>query len=128
MSQRNTMQKEVIFSALHSLRNHPTADGVYDYIHPQYPNISRATVYRVLNQMASNGQILKVNIFDGADCFDHNTFAHSHGRCNCCQRVFDVPYQKPPVGAFLSTESPDFFVTDFSLQFEGLCRACREAN
>lgn len=128
MTQRNTMQKEVIFGALCSLCNHPTADGVYDYIHPRYPNISRATVYRVLNQMVSNGQIKKVSIFNGADCFDHNMTAHSHGRCYRCQRVFDVPYQKPAVESFLSLNSDDFLITDYSLQFDGLCRDCREAH
>lgn len=127
MIQRRTMQKEVIFKALCSLRNHPTADGVYDYIHPDYPNISRATVYRVLNQLASNGQINKVSVFNGADCFDHNVTPHSHGRCTRYQRIFDVPYQKPPVETFMAWDSEEFSITDYSLQFDGLCRSCREA-
>lgn len=127
MIQRRTMQKEVIFKALRSLRNHPTADGVYDYIHPDYPNISRATVYRVLNQLAANGQINKVSVFNGADCFDHNVTPHSHGRCTRCQRIFDVPYQKPPVETFMAWDSEEFSITDYSLQFDGLCRSCREA-
>ena len=125
MPQRHTMQKEIIYSAFLELHNHPTADVVYEYIHPRYPSISRATVYRVLHQLSENGQIRQVDLFDGADCFDHNLTPHCHARCTGCHRIFDVICEKPPLSSFLISEQDDFSVSDYSVELFGLCSDCR---
>ena len=124
MAQRHTMQKDVIYAALTELHNHPTADMVYDRVHTEFPKISRATVFRVLRQMAENGQVRKVSIFDGADCFDHNLTEHCHARCSGCHGVFDVFLEKPLVESLLRPDSGDFYVTDYSLELKGFCHDC----
>ena len=90
MAERNTMQKEIIYSALCRMANHPTADDVYNAVHESHPSISRATVFRVLNKLADNGTVYKVNIANGADHFDHQTFRHYHAHCKKCGSVCDV--------------------------------------
>lgn len=128
MAERNTMQKEIIRNALCEMANHPTADEVYSFVHERYPTISRATVFRVLNKLAENGNILKVDISNGADHFDHQTFEHYHAHCSICGKVCDV-ILKPLV---IQTENikaqDDFHVTGYSLQFNGICSQCREEN
>ena len=42
---------------MNQLHNHPTADAIYAFIAAQHPTISKATVYRNLNQLAAQGEI-----------------------------------------------------------------------
>lgn len=127
MQERNTVQKEIIYSALCRMANHPTADEVYRSVHETHPSISRATVFRVLNKMAENGSIMKVNISNGADHFDHQVFKHYHAHCKCCGCVLDV--KLAPILILednnIETEG-QFDITGYSLQFNGICRKCFE--
>ena len=124
MQKRQTQKKETIRTTLCRLGNHPTADMVYDAVHETAPRISRATVYRVLNQMADNGTALKISVTDGADRFDHNTFAHSHAKCSRCGAVIDVPLVKLDLRK-IAPAAGDFQLTGYSLLLEGVCADCR---
>lgn len=125
MAERNTMQKEIIYSALCRMANHPTADEIYQSVHESHPSISRATVFRVLNKLADNGSILKVRIADGADHFDHQTFRHYHAHCKCCGDVSDVKLAPLVMleDRAIETEG-EFNITGYSLQFDGICAKC----
>ena len=48
---RRTIQRALVLSAVHHLKNHPTADEVYQYAAQHTPTISRGTVYRNLAQL-----------------------------------------------------------------------------
>ncbi|NLC48425.1 MAG: transcriptional repressor, partial [Tenericutes bacterium] len=87
--ERNTLQKKLILDIICNSKDHPTAEMVYNEIHIDYPNISKATVYRNLKNMASKGQIKKMEIsgdFDRYDCND----SHYHAKCINCGEIFDV--------------------------------------
>lgn len=127
MQQRQTQQKEIIRAALCRLGNHPTADMVYDAVHIEHPRISRATVYRVLNQMAENGSALKISVTDAADRFDHNTFRHSHAKCRVCGAVVDVPFVKLDLRR-IAPMAEGFQITGYSLLLEGVCAECRSKS
>ena len=62
MQTRNTIQRQIVLQAVNQMHNHPTADAIYAVIAAQHPTISKATVYRNLNQLASQGEILRVPI------------------------------------------------------------------
>jgi Fur family peroxide stress response transcriptional regulator len=83
-------QREAIKEYLSSTKEHPTADIVYMHIRQEYPNISLGTVYRNLNLLASQGEILKINCQDGSDRFDGNPKPHYHFICDKCNRVLDL--------------------------------------
>lgn len=124
MTSRNTVQKNVIYNALCRLKNHPTADELYENIHTEFPSISKTTVYRVLGQLAESGVVLRVKINEGADHFDHQTHPHFHIRCTKCGRVDDVETEN--IGELQSkvTDSCGFLITGVSVQFEGVCSKC----
>ena len=73
MQTRNTVQRQIVLQAVRSLHDHPTADSVYAVVAAEHPSISKATVYRNLNQLALQGEILRVPVPTGADRFDFNT-------------------------------------------------------
>ncbi|MBE7054386.1 MAG: transcriptional repressor [Ruminococcaceae bacterium] len=119
---RNTMQKDIIKNALISLANHPTADEVYDFIHKDYPSISRATVYRVLNVMAQSGSAKRYVSTSGADFFDHQTYNHYHLKCENCQRVYDM--EIPFMDNLNHNSDKDVTVFSHQIIFNGLCKKC----
>ena len=128
MATRNTVQKSIVLQALHELANHPTADAVYDHVHASHPSISKATVYRVLNKMSDEDQILRVRINNGADHFDHQVFPHYHVRCIECGRVDDVIIPLLSEVEEQAAEASLYLITGCSLQFDGICSACQAAG
>ena len=83
-------QREAIKEYLSHTKEHPTADTVYMSIRNTHPNISLGTVYRNLNLLAEQGEILKINCQDGSDRFDGNPKPHYHFICKECGRVLDI--------------------------------------
>lgn len=123
-SKRNTIQKEIIFNTLYMMQNHPSADMVYDKVIETFPSISRATIYRVLNQLADDRLILKISMINSADCFDHRSDDHYHIRCCKCGKVddIDLPYMKTLTDSAVSLTS--YSILRHTVIFEGICPQC----
>lgn len=125
MTGRNTVQRTIIADELRRLANHPTADQVYEAVHAEHPSIGKATVYRTLGRLADEGEILRVRINNGADRFDHQTFAHYHVRCTCCGRVDDVMIPVLSDVDEAAGRSSGYRIEGHTLQFDGICPACQ---
>jgi len=125
MKPRNTVQRQVVLQAVQKMHNHPTADTVYEVIVQQHPSISKATVYRNLNQLVSQGVIQRVPMLHGADRFDFRTDAHYHARCMQCGAVFDVQMPEPPDFTRYAHAAPGIVIEQCCIFFEGHCAACR---
>jgi len=122
---RNTVQRQLILNAVSELNTHASAEQVYEHVVKKYPNISRATVYRNLNQMAEAGEIMNIGYFDGSAHYDHNCHDHYHFMCNDCKRIFDVEADFSDI-IEKAGKSEGFDIIDFYLSFSGLCRECKE--
>ena len=128
MASRQTIQRELIKQELCSMANHPTADEVYASIHEKHPTISKATVFRTLGRLADDGEALRVRINNGADHFDHQTFAHYHVHCTECGQVDDVLMPVADDVEKQASEVSDYLITGYTLQFDGICPACQRAR
>ena len=126
MIYRNTVQRAMTREAVRRLHAHPTAEEVYRQVAAEHPSISRATVYRNLNQLAAQGEILRVPVPTGADHFDFNIKPHYHVRCTKCGGVFDV--FMPPVTDLIDRveDSSGVELHRYEILFEGICSACRK--
>ena len=124
MQERNTVQKNMVYDALRELHNHPTAETVYDRVRENCPAVSRATVYRILNRLAEQGKILRLNA-DGADHYDHRTSLHHHVQCTVCGRVDDVVTREPGNVTAMVTDSCGYCITGGDLLFRGICPECQ---
>jgi Fe2+ or Zn2+ uptake regulation protein len=127
MVKRNTIQRQLVMSAVRFLTNHPTAEEVYDSSTMEYPDISKGTVYRNLNSLVESGLLGKVSVPSGADRFDHILSKHYHIKCTHC-------------GNFMNVEDLDYFydldqkvgaVTSYKMEhhdivFSGLCPECQK--
>lgn len=124
IKKRQTLQRALVGESVVSLANHPTADDVYEKAIKQHPSISKATVYRNLNSLADDGDILRINIPNAPDRFDHNTYAHYHIRCKRCGLFSDIDI---PVLQDIDMEilsSTGFVVQEHDVVFSGICPEC----
>ncbi|MGE4296610.1 MAG: transcriptional repressor [Desulfovibrionaceae bacterium] len=120
---RMTVQRRVILEELRKVTSHPTADEIYSMVRSRLPKISLGTVYRNLDLLAENGEILKLERVGAQMRFDGNTMAHYHVRCLSCGRVgdLDVRFDLPN---FRDCKVDGFAITGVSVEFVGLCRSC----
>ncbi len=124
MKKRNTIQGQLVLNAIKQLGNHPTADDVYNHVEKSYPNISKATVYRNLNSLAEDGMILKIQVPDAADRFDHVLEKHYHIKCMKCQEFSDLDldymYELDDKVALLT----NYKILSHDVAFKGICQKC----
>lgn len=128
MIQRKTIQCALVLETVKKLNSHVTADEVYNEVTKVHPNIGRGTVYRNLQRLCEKGDIRKVEVPEGADCYDSVLTPHYHIRCSVCGEMFDV---EMPYIEDLESKVKDFHgFTEVShdIIFKGICPSCREKN
>ncbi len=123
---RNTIQCALVLDAVRQLKNHVTADQVYEIIARKHPDISRATVYRNLNKLSEEGKIAKRMIPGSADRYDHQCHNHYHFRCTVCGRVYDVDMEYMPDLIQRVTNQHGFTFQSHDIVFTGLCPECQD--
>jgi len=128
MVKRNTMQKKLVEGAVKSLRTHPTAEEVYDFITERYPEISRATVYRNLRQLAEDGEIRRIEVPGAADRYDLNVSQHYHIQCKLCGRFTDIDIPYISDLDEMVAQMTDFDMESHDIVFKGICPRCRIKN
>lgn len=119
-------QREIIHDALRQNVVHPTAEYLYDVLKKTEPNLSLATLYRNLNQLADNGLIKKIEGLEASAHFDHNTHEHYHFICDKCQKVFDIDADVAPDLVKITEDKTGFLITGHDITFHGLCKDCKE--
>ncbi len=123
MQKRNTAQKKAIFSALKMRRDHPSATRLYEDLKETYPNMSKATVYRVLKNAADEGEILRIHVGQ-EDRFDGDIASHCHIICTHCDTIFDAPFPKEDIADLEKTSG--YQIEARHVEFYGLCPSCQK--
>ena len=119
---RVTPQRIAILEAIIKLNNHPTAENVIEYIRKNHPNISVATVYKVLDALVEKGLIKKVKTEKDIMRYDAIMESHHHIYCSDSDRIED--YNDKELNELLNTyfekkKIPDFKIEDIILQIIG---------
>ena len=113
-------QRIAVFSFLHQNHIHPTADTIYQRLSPDYPTLSKTTVYNTLKLLVAKCLIQVVAIEDGELRFDVNTDFHAHFKCRECLEIIDhLTYR---------TAMPHGNATDRRINatnFYGICDQCK---
>ena len=127
IKRRSTAQKQIILETLRALGSHVSAGAVYARLRETHPEIGRATVYRVLSDMAEDGLLLRIHTGGADDKFDVTTEPHWHITCRGCGKVDDISLDLIPDDLLCHvTGSSGFRVDGVNAEFLGLCPACRE--
>ena len=124
-NRRNTIQRSLVYEAVHRLQSHATAEEIYDEVVKRHPAISRGTVYRNLNRLAEEGEIRRMEIPGGPDRYDHRCHGHYHARCLHCGGVFDVEMAYLQDLEQAVTDAHGFAISGHDIIFTGICPDCQ---
>jgi Fur family peroxide stress response transcriptional regulator len=119
-----TPQRLAILKYLNGNKEHPSAEEIYSSLSKDYPTMSIATVYNVLEFLKRTGRVKEIYIDPEKRRFDPFIQEHHHAICIKCKKVFDI-YQDiklPDLTKFL----PDFEILDTHLKIHVLCPECRK--
>ena len=118
-----TAQRREVLQALVLRLDHPTADQVLDDVRKRLPEISRATVFRVLETLVRIGIVRKVCHPGSAARYEVEGRRHHHLVCARCEKMTDL---EDPTLDHLSLPGvgSGFHIQDYSIQFVGLCTTC----
>jgi Fur family ferric uptake transcriptional regulator len=124
---RITPQRRAVISVLHGEHVHLSAEQVLAGARRVVPEVSLATVYNTLNELASMGEISEIRLSDGTTRYDPKIGPdHHHLVCEGCGLTFDVD----PTGVGGLTLPPDqrfgMTVAQVEVVFRGLCSNCAE--
>ncbi|GAB4369682.1 MAG: transcriptional repressor [Acidobacteriota bacterium] len=121
-----TVQRRAVLEVLAESETHPSIDDVYEVVHRRFPEVSRSTIYRILESFAREGLVRKVFHAGRALRYDPRTDRHHHFTCTRCERVIDISdprLDRLPLPDSLARAS-SFAVQDYTVQFFGLCPDC----
>ena len=119
---RNTIQRTIVYNTVTGMRNHPSADMVYEEVAREYPGIGRATVFRLLNSLSEEGLLQKLCMSTTADRFDFTLHPHAHKVCIGCGAVSDYPYD---IDLQLNDDCDGFEIEHTDVILRGLCKDCK---
>ena len=122
-----TPQRQCIFRALHGNPDHPTAESVYAEVSVEMSTISLRTVYQTLNDLASMGELVQLDLGTGSARFDPNLDAHHHLVCDRCGKVLDVQVDTSGVKV-PSARRNGFTIDATQIVFRGTCAECAIAK
>lgn len=117
-----TPQRVAIFKAVYELKNHPSAENIIDYIKEKNPNISTATVYKVLDTLVENNLLIRVKTDKDIKRYDAVMSNHHHLYCAETARIED--YEDEELNTLLNAyferkKIKHFKIEDIKLQITG---------
>lgn len=119
---RYSKQRELVMQQVETLRDHPTAEEIYQHALKECPGLSLGTVYRNLNSLVEAGRVRRVSIPGQPDRFDHTLPWHGHLYCTRCGSVTDLAMDSDAIRRLLAGRRVQ--VTDCALTLIGLCEGC----
>jgi Fur family peroxide stress response transcriptional regulator len=123
---RLTYQRKAILTALAGRTDHPTADQLFEQIHADLPEVSRTTVYRVLEKLVGAGVARMVSHPGSTARFEALNSRHHHLACRRCGLLADIVTPGLNELPLPSTRGLGFRIEDYSIQFMGICSDCKE--
>jgi Fur family ferric uptake transcriptional regulator/Fur family peroxide stress response transcriptional regulator len=117
-----SVQRMAIMTYLMDHRTHPSVDEIYVALSPEYPTLSRTTVYNTLKLFKESGAIEILTIDDRMTCYDADVTPHAHLLCKSCNRIFDLPM--PPTLMSEMADVKGCRIDETHLYYRGLCPEC----
>ncbi|MGA7721493.1 MAG: transcriptional repressor [Ignavibacteriaceae bacterium] len=117
-----TPQRMAVLEALKSLKEHPTADKIKEYVVKNHPNIAVGTIYKTLETFVEKGLVRKVKTEKDVMRYDAILEKHHHLYCEDTEHIedyFDDKLNNMLEIYFKKKKIPNFKVKDIRLQIIG---------
>ena len=124
---RATRQRVALLRLLRGKQGHHTAPELHRALCKLQRNVSRKTVYEILNSFVQVGLASCVtDSGEPSSQYEAETDQHYHARCRICGRLFDLP-----AGADAQirghTKVPEGFIIEaIAVTLRGVCLRCRD--
>jgi Fe2+ or Zn2+ uptake regulation protein len=86
-----TPQRRAILEVLTGDMSHPTAEQIHELVKERMPDISLATVYNTLHELAEMQELYGLDLGHGVRHYEISQGEHAHRVCLICGRIEDVP-------------------------------------
>jgi Fur family transcriptional regulator, peroxide stress response regulator len=119
---RVTPQRIAVLEVVLTLKNHPNADRVIDYIRINYPHVSIGTVYKTLETLVNKGIINMVKTDTDIMRYDSVLEKHHHLYCSESDHIedfFDNELDEILYNYLKNKNIPNFKIEDIRLQIVG---------
>lgn len=120
---RVTRSRVQIMHALHEVGGHPSSEELVQWLRSGVEPIPRATVYKVLEDLAECGVVMRADHGSRGARYELAEVWHHHFVCRECGVIMDVPCvrgEKP----CLDANFPDAEIDEAQVIFRGLCLDC----
>lgn len=124
---RLTPQRYAILQILARSENHPSAENIHQELLEHHPSMSLATVYKTLNLLKKEGEVLELQFSEFGNRYDGNKpYSHPHVICTSCGIIIDPrPLDLEGLMAKMGEET-GFSIESHRLDFYGICPECRK--
>lgn len=123
--ERMTSQKQIILDYIKNTKCHPSADKVYTETKRLLPRMSKATVYRILNNLQDKGEIQEIAT-KNITFFDGDVSNHSHFICQGCGTVFDIFDECSKCSVIKNKKLKVGKINNYRIYFYGICKKCKK--
>jgi Fur family transcriptional regulator, peroxide stress response regulator len=121
-----THQRQVIYEALRSFKEHPSPEAIYERVREQIPSISLGTVYKNIKTFVESGIVKEVSLHHGSTRIETNMEPHHHLVCLKCKAIVDLEDDAlEPVRARKRLPK-GFRIHRYSVEVIGLCQECAD--
>ena len=105
---------------------HIDIDAIYDYISQNYPTMSKATIYRNINELTSYNIIEEVKLPNKNKKFEIKKIPHIHLLCKKCSKVEDLFLETKPLFDKIISNS-GFKIEHSFIVIDGICKNCQKS-
>jgi Fur family peroxide stress response transcriptional regulator len=124
---RITPQRYAVLNVLASSPDHPSAETIYAKLKDYYPTMSLATVYKTINLLKRQGEILELEFSDLGNRYDgKKPYPHPHVICNGCGKIVDPAQLNMEEITIKMMEETGYKILTHRLDFYGLCPECQK--
>jgi Fe2+ or Zn2+ uptake regulation protein len=85
-----TPQRWAILEVLTGDTSHPTAEQIHETVRKRMPDISLATVYNTLRELAEMQELCELDLGHGVRHYEISRGDHAHRVCLMCGRIEDI--------------------------------------
>jgi Fur family peroxide stress response transcriptional regulator len=116
---RSTRQREVVYNAILSKRDHPTAEEVFARVKLDMSTISLATVYNCLETLVQCDLVRQVHLERESTRYCPNLSDHAHFHDNKTGEIFDIQLDLEALQKLSSLLPENFEPSSIDITFRG---------
>jgi len=120
---RVTHQRMAVYRALQKM-GHAAAEDIFNEVKSDYPMISFATVYSILQVFKKENLISEMKIDFGKSTFDIRVDNHHHFMCRRCGKIYDIDIA--PCDTLKKGKVNGHRIESFQGYFYGICKKCKK--